>query len=65
MSEVKGLLENVQRSTTSATNMGATTTPQRLDNSCCVDDCDDDDIFEHMIHRSYTSLQLSNSKKKM
>jgi len=65
LSEMKGLLENVQRSTTSDTNMGATTTPQRLDNSCCVDDCDnDDDIFEHMIHRSYTSLQLSNSKKK-
>ena len=64
---MKELLENVQRSTTSATtNIGATTTPQRLDNSCCVDDIDnDDDIFEHMIHRSYTTLQNSNSKKKM
>lgn len=63
LTEMKGLLENVQRSTT---NMGATTTPQRLDDSCCIDDnVEDDDIFEHMIHRSYTSLQLSNSKKKM
>ena len=63
---MKGLLENVQRSTTSATNMGATTTPQRLDDSCCIDDNDnEDDIFEHMIHRSYTSLQNANSKKKM
>ena len=66
LSEMKGLLENVKRSTTSATtNTGATTTPQRLDDSCCIADCEDDDIFEHMIHRSYTSLQNSNSKKKM
>jgi len=64
LSEMKGLLENVKRSTTSATtNIGATTTPQRL---LDIDNVEvDDDIFEHMIHRSYTTLQNSNSKKKM
>ena len=63
LTEMKGLLEKVQRSTISATNMGAITTPQRLDDD--IDNVEvDDDIFEHMIHRSYTSLQSSNRKKK-